>query len=66
MRAISSKKNLMYYVKMYRRITNITLVLSITSMLLTVVLIYYYLIQPERTFYASATSYNITKLTPLS
>jgi len=66
MQAISSKKKLMYYVVMYRRVVNLIMVLSIMSIILSLALIYFYLIQPDRAFYASATSYNITRLMPLN
>lgn len=66
MKDISSNREFIYYKTMYRRAVTLLVTLSISLLLLTFFLFYAYATQPDRHFYASAESYKITKIKPLS
>ena len=66
MKDISSNREFIYYRTMYRRAVILLVSMAILALILTFFLFYAYATQPERDFYASAESYKITKIKPLS
>lgn len=66
MKEISSNKEFIYYRTMYRRAVMLLIAMSMLGVILTFFLFYAYATQPERSFYASAESYKITKIDPIS
>ena len=66
MRPINSNRDFLYYRTMYRRAVILLVILSFLSLILTFFLLYAYAVQPDREFYASAKTYKITKIEPIS
>ena len=66
MKRIKSQRDFLYYRVMYERAVFLSCIMVLICSLLVVFLFYAYSQRPDREFYASAMSYKITQLYPLS
>lgn len=66
MQIINSRKCLNYFVKMYRKVVMMNLILVIVLVAQTLMLIYFYEKQPDRRFFSSAITYSVTEIYPLN
>ena len=66
MKPINTYKEFLYYRTMYRRAVVLLVIMSILSVVMSLFLLYAYQAQPPRQFFASAKTYNITEIRPIS